>query len=83
MIFLEIGGNYVYYADMKAFGKRLAELRREKRVTQKKLGEILCVSGNTVHAWEADKQEPSLGVLVQIADYFEVSLDYLLGRSDY
>lgn len=61
----------------------MAELRREKRVTQKKLGEILCVSGNTVHAWEADKQEPSLGVLVQIADYFEVSLDYLLGRSDY
>ena len=63
--------------------KEIGGIEKGKAGHAEKTGEILCVSGNTVHAWEADKQEPSLGVLVQIADYFEVSLDYLLGRSDY
>lgn len=81
--FTRLGNIQIGRGSMKVFGERLAELRREKHVTQKQLGEFLCVSGNTVHAWESDKQEPSLTALVALADYFDISLDYLLGREEY
>ena len=68
---------------MKAFGERLKELRTAKGLTQKQLAEILSVSGNTVHCWESDKQEPSMAALLKLSEYFEVSLDYLFGRSEY
>lgn len=44
---------------------------------------MLSVSGNAVHCWESDKQEPSMTTLVKLSEYFEVSLDYLFGKSDY
>lgn len=68
---------------MKQFGERLKELRAGKGLTQKQLAEAMSVSGNTVHAWESDKQEPSLAALVRLAEYFDVSADFLLGRTDY
>ena len=68
---------------MKAFGDRLRELRHARGLTQKQLGAILCVSSNTVHSWESDKQEPSMCMLLTIGEYFDVTLDYLFGRSDY
>lgn len=68
---------------MKLFGERLKELRTGKGLTQKQLAAVMNVSGNAVHAWESDKQEPSLAMLVRLADYFELSTDYLLGRTDY
>lgn len=68
---------------MKVFGERLKELRNEKKLSQKELAELLNVSGNTVHAWERDKQEPSMGTLLKISEIFEVTLDYLYGKSDF
>ncbi len=68
---------------MKIFGERLKELRTGKRITQKQLAAVVNVSGNTIYAWENDKQEPSLTALVQLCDYFEVTADYLLGKADY
>ena len=68
---------------MKAFGERLKELRQAKGLTQRQLADVLSVSGNAVHAWECDKQEPSLAMLVRLCEYFDVSADYLLGRADY
>ncbi len=68
---------------MKLFGERLKELRTGKGLTQKQLAAVMNVSGNAVHAWENDKQEPSLSALVRLAEYFDVSADYLLGRTDY
>ncbi len=68
---------------MKLFGERLKELRTGKGLTQKQLAAVMNVSGNAVHAWESDKQEPSLSALVRLAEYFDVSADYLLGRTDY
>lgn len=68
---------------MKVFGERLKELRLVKKVTQKQLAGAMNMSGNAVHAWECDKQEPSLAMLVRLCEYFDVSADYLLGRADY
>ena len=68
---------------MKVFGERLRDLRSGRGLTQKQVAEILNVSGNTVHCWETDKQEPSMAMLLVISDYFCVSLDFLFGKSDY
>lgn len=68
---------------MKKFGQILRDLRIEKSYTQKQLANMLNVSGNTVYAWENDKQEPSMSTLLKISEIFNVSLDYLFGKSDY
>ena len=52
-------------------------------MTQKQFAQLLNVSGNTIHCWENDKQEPSMTMLLFISEYFDVSLDYLFGKSDY
>ncbi len=68
---------------MKIFGERLKELRIENNLTQQQLAKELNVSGNTIHSWETDKQEPSMTALLKISNIFNVSLDYLCGKSDY
>lgn len=60
----------------------LIALRKERGITQKKLGEYLGVSRSTVAMWESGKNEPDGEMLVKIAEYFDVSTDYLLGRSE-
>lgn len=68
---------------MRIFGERLKELRNEKNLTQQQLAKELNVSGNTIHSWETDKQEPSMTALLKLSNIFNVSLDYLFGKSDY
>lgn len=68
---------------MKIFAERLLELRKEKGVSQAKLAKDLSVSYAVVCYWETDRSEPTAPNLVKLADYFNVSIDYLLGRSDY
>ncbi len=68
---------------MKIFGERLKELRHEKKLTQQQLAKELNVSGNTIYAWETSKQEPSMAALLTLSTIFNVSLDYLFGKSDY
>ena len=68
---------------MKIFGERLKEIRTEKHLKQTDIAKILNVSGNTVHAWETDKQELSLATLLKLSELLEVSTDYLLGKTDY
>ncbi|MDS1004755.1 helix-turn-helix transcriptional regulator [Clostridium sporogenes] len=63
------------------FGDRLKELREEKEMTQEELGKLLNVSRQTVSGYEAGAIEPSISNLVKLADIFNVSLDYLLGRT--
>lgn len=60
------------------FGKRLKELRIEKRLSQRKLGEVFGVCNQTVSFWESGSREPDLDMLVEIAHYFEISVDCLL-----
>ena len=64
------------------FGDRLRELRLSKGLRQIDLCEILNVSKSAVGAYERNEREPVYKQLMNLADYFNVSLDYLLGRSD-
>lgn len=68
---------------MKIFGERLKEIRTEKHLKQTDIAKLMNVSGNTVYAWETNKQEPSMANLLKLCEILEVSLDYLFGKTDY
>ncbi len=61
---------------------RLRFLRNEKGLTVRQLGDILNISYPTITSIENDKRGFSDEMLIAIADYFQVSTDYLLGKSD-
>ncbi|WP_367277887.1 helix-turn-helix domain-containing protein [Clostridium sp.] len=63
------------------FDKILRELREEKKLTQSELAKFLNVSRASISAYENRTNDPSLDVLIKMADFFNVSLDYLLGRT--
>lgn len=61
---------------------RIKELRKERHITQIKMAMDLNMSQNTVSRYENGEREPGIAELVAIADYFRVSVDYLIGRTD-
>lgn len=63
------------------FNIRLKELRHEKGLTQDELGKILNVSGKTIGTWERDSRQPNIETINELADFFGVTADYLLGRT--
>lgn len=63
-------------------GKRIAMLRKEKGWGQKQLASYLRVSVSTISNYEQGVHSPDLSILSKLADLFEVSADYLLGRTD-
>jgi transcriptional regulator with XRE-family HTH domain len=63
-------------------GERIKSLRKDQGITQDQLAEKINISRQSVWGYENDGVEPSLNVLVKIADVFNVSLDYLLGRTE-
>ncbi|EAC6449891.1 XRE family transcriptional regulator [Listeria monocytogenes] len=62
-------------------GKKISELRNKRGISQIQLAKDLNVSTSTVGMWEIDKRAIKDEIIVQLADYFNVSTDYLLGRS--
>lgn len=64
------------------FGERLKKLRTSKRLTQEELGKIVHVSKVSISGYERGERSPDRETLTDLADYFEVSTDYLLGRTD-
>lgn len=64
------------------FGKRLKELRNKIGLYQKDIASELGVTPEAISNWERGKTEPTYEQLILIADIFNVSLDYLLGRTD-
>jgi repressor LexA len=62
---------------------RIRMLRKEKRMTMKQLGKIVGVAESTISQYETGKRQPDYNVLCGIAEFFGVSVDYLLGRQDY
>ena len=62
--------------------ERLRQLREENEWTQEQLGEMLNVSGATVNRYEKGLRNPDPETLLKLADIFDISLDYLLGRID-
>lgn len=63
---------------MIKIGKRIKELRLTKKISQEKFSEDLCVTSSAVSKWENDLSYPDILKLVDIANYFKVSVDYLL-----
>ena len=61
---------------------RLKEIRKAKGISQLKLAMELNTSQNTISRYETGEREPGLVELINIADYFDVSIDYLLERTD-
>ncbi len=69
-------GGAAMYA--QTIGKRIRILRKKSSLTQAELAERLYVSNNTVSSWERDRTRPDITIIVQIAEFFHVSLNYLL-----
>ncbi len=61
---------------------RLKELRKSKGISQMKLAMDLNTNQNTISRYETGEREPGIAELMRIADYFNVSIDYLLERTD-
>lgn len=68
---------------MPNFGERLRQLRTAKGLSQMDFAKQIKISKSSVNMYERNEREPSLVTLEVIADYFNVDLDYLLGKSDY
>lgn len=64
-------------------GNKIVALRKQKNICQKELAIHLHVSISTISNYENNVHEPDLPTLVKLADYFNVSIDYLLDRTDY
>lgn len=61
---------------------RIKELRKSKNMTQTDLAKLLNVKQNTISNWESERTEIDKSSLLFMCDYFGVSVDYLLGRTD-
>ncbi|MBP5467027.1 MAG: helix-turn-helix transcriptional regulator [Clostridia bacterium] len=68
---------------MSKFSENLIRLRKEKGLTQQGLAYHLDITQQCISEWENDKIEPTMSNLVRIADCFEVSIDFLVGRKEY
>lgn len=66
---------------MSRFGEILAELRKDKGLSQKELAMVFHVSSSTISSYETGSHLPNSEQIVAFADYFDVTTDYLLGRS--
>ncbi|WP_312130800.1 helix-turn-helix domain-containing protein [Lysinibacillus capsici] len=64
------------------FGQKLAQLRKEKNLSQYKLAELMNFSRGQIANYEQGSREPDFETLERFADFFDVSIDYLLGRSN-
>ncbi|MEN6462669.1 MAG: helix-turn-helix transcriptional regulator [Syntrophomonas sp.] len=64
-------------------GQNLKKLREVRKIAQKNLAETLGVGISTVAGWERDYRTPDLDMLVKLADFYNVSVDSLLGRQDF
>lgn len=73
---------FFFFFDKPTFAERLKSLRKAKKVSQNDLADGLGVTRTQISDLENGKTTTSIERLVALADYFDVSLDYLVGRSD-
>lgn len=64
------------------FGERIRKLREDAGINQPQFAQALEVKTATINRYENDIREPEYATLIKIADYFNVSVDYLLGRTE-
>lgn len=63
-------------------GERLRKLRMQRELAQTELSRILNVHPKAIMNWESDIVDPNIDNVCRLADYFQVSVDYLVGRDD-
>lgn len=62
--------------------ENLKNARKQKGYTQEKLSKVLGVSRSAISMWETGESQPDNNMLIELSDTLEVSVDYLLGRTD-
>ena len=67
---------------MKTFAERLKELRKNRNLTQKQLAVEVELSERGIQNYELGLREPPISIAITLADYFDVSIDYLVGRTE-
>lgn len=81
MIFVDYS-QIVIYNISEVNKMRIKELRIQRNIQQKDLASALEIAANTLSQYETGKREPDQETLMKLADYFNVTTDYLLGRSE-
>ncbi len=67
---------------MEILSARLRALRKERKLTRKEVAEHLHIVERTYQRYEQGEREPTASVLAELADFYQVSADYLVGRTD-
>ncbi len=67
---------------MENFSERIKNLREERGLSQEALGAVIGVKRFSIYTYEKGRACPDMKGLIALADYFDVSLDYLTGRTD-
>lgn len=67
---------------MSKFSNRLRFIRNQNKKTQKNISDFLQITDRSYQNYEYGLREPNIETLIKLADFFDVSLDYLVGRSD-
>src|SRR5690554_4840510 len=73
---------FIWEKDIMSFGKKLRSLREEKRLSQVELSKKLNVTSQALSQYELGKRIPDAEMIIRIADFFDVSVDYLLDRTN-
>jgi len=68
---------------MNKFAERLVELRNQSDLSLRKLSSEIAIHHSTIANWERGFREPSFDTLIKLAEFFDVTADYLLGREGY
>ena len=72
----------MYPREVLDLHNKLAELRKDRNMSQKEFSKIFNVAQNTISQWEQGKRNMDTESLLKLADFFQVTTDYLLGRSE-
>ena len=80
---MEINAYPMNQNEKSEFPARLRKLREERRQSRAVLAELCGLSRGAIRYYERGERAPTMDALIAIADYFEVSLDYLTGRTNF
>ena len=64
------------------FGERFKQLRKERKVLQQQVADVMGVKLRAYQYYEKEQTEPNINALIALADFYDVSIDYLVGRTD-
>ena len=67
---------------MSIFATRLKQLREDRELSQRAFGKAIGFGSNTIFQWESDMRTPDINSLLKICNFFDVSADYLIGRTN-